>query len=96
MADKDYAADDMKISPAARQAMERQEAQRKIDVEQESRQKSMEGGDSKKSVKNTYSKLREMLGIKPTVKKAKGGKVSSASKRADGCAVKGKTKGRFV
>jgi hypothetical protein len=27
---------------------------------------------------------------------AKGGKVSSASSRADGCAVKGKTKGRFV
>lgn len=29
-------------------------------------------------------------------KMAKGGKVSSASKRADGCATKGKTKGRFV
>ena len=30
-------------------------------------------------------------------KMAKGGKIrSSASKRADGCAVKGKTKGRFV
>ena len=28
--------------------------------------------------------------------KAKGGKVSSASKRADGCVTKGKTKGRFV
>ena len=27
---------------------------------------------------------------------SKGGKVSSASKRADGCAVKGKTKGRIV
>ena len=26
----------------------------------------------------------------------KGGKVSSASKRADGCAIKGKTKGRLV
>ena len=26
----------------------------------------------------------------------KGGKVSSASKRADGCAVKGKTRGRLV
>ena len=26
----------------------------------------------------------------------KGGKVSSASKRADGCAVKGKTRGRMV
>jgi hypothetical protein len=33
---------------------------------------------------------------KKPVKKAKGGTVSSASKRADGCAVKGKTKGRFV
>jgi hypothetical protein len=30
------------------------------------------------------------------VKKAKGGMVSSASKRADGCAVKGKTRGRIV
>ena len=30
------------------------------------------------------------------IKMAKGGKVSSASKRADGCATKGKTKGRFV
>lgn len=27
---------------------------------------------------------------------AKGGKVSSASKRADGCVTKGKTKGKFV
>jgi hypothetical protein len=39
----------------------------------------------------------------PTMKKggkvkkmAKGGSVSSASKRGDGCATKGKTKGRFV
>ena len=32
--------------------------------------------------------------IKP--KLASGGKVSSASKRADGCAVRGKTKGRIV
>ncbi len=30
------------------------------------------------------------------VKHAKGGKVSSASSRADGCAIKGKTKGRMV
>jgi hypothetical protein len=33
-------------------------------------------------------------GSKP--KMAKGGSVSSASKRGDGCAIKGKTKGRFV
>lgn len=31
-----------------------------------------------------------------SVKKAKGGMISSASKRADGCAIKGKTKGRMV
>ena len=30
------------------------------------------------------------------VKKATGGSVGSASKRADGCVTKGKTKGRFV
>ena len=29
-------------------------------------------------------------------KMAKGGSVSSASKRADGCATKGKTKGRII
>lgn len=33
---------------------------------------------------------------KEPVKKAKGGMVSSASKRADGCAIKGKTRGRMV
>lgn len=33
---------------------------------------------------------------KPPVKKNMGGSISSASKRADGCATKGKTKGRFV
>ena len=33
---------------------------------------------------------------KPVKKMAKGGKVSSASKRADGCATKGKTKGKMV
>ncbi len=45
--------------------------------------------------------IRDKLGMKPaeaptTVKKAKGGKVSSASKRADGCAIRGKTRGRMI
>ena len=35
---------------------------------------------------------REMRGVTM----AKGGKVSSASKRADGCAIKGKTRGRMI
>ena len=51
----------------------------------------------KKSVKDKFKALKEMLGIKKsTVKKAKGGRIVSASKRADGCAIKGKTKGRMV
>jgi len=36
------------------------------------------------------------VGAKRTPEFKKGGKVSSASKRADGCATKGKTKGRMV
>lgn len=35
-------------------------------------------------------------GQKIPKKFSKGGSVGSASKRADGCAVKGKTKGKFV
>jgi hypothetical protein len=35
-------------------------------------------------------------GPKPMPMMKKGGKVSSASKRADGCAIKGKTKGKMV
>ena len=31
-----------------------------------------------------------------TTKKAKGGMISSASKRADGCAQRGKTKGKMI
>ena len=50
-------------------------------------------------------KFQKMMGNEPKedkketkpVSKAKGGMIkSSASKRADGCAVKGKTKGRMV
>jgi hypothetical protein len=31
----------------------------------------------------------------PVIKKAKGGKISSASGRADGCCIKGKTRGKM-
>jgi hypothetical protein len=45
----------------------------------------------------TYSKTGKPAGMKTVaVKKASGGSVSSASKRADGCAVRGKTKGKIV
>jgi hypothetical protein len=38
----------------------------------------------------------DLLPPEPSKRYAKGGSVSSASKRADGCATKGKTRGKFV
>jgi hypothetical protein len=52
-----------------------------------------------KNPDTTQAKVNRMIDkIKPSapVKKAKGGMVGSASKRADGCAIKGKTRGRMV
>ena len=43
-----------------------------------------------KNPDSSQAKVNKALGMKS------GGKVSSASKRADGCAIKGKTKGRMV
>jgi hypothetical protein len=39
---------------------------------------------------------KDRMKDKPMAKMAKGGSVSSASKRGDGCAVRGKTRGRMV
>ena len=49
-------------------------------------------------VGTTPSSFAEPIGGRKggAVKMAKGGSVSSASRRADGCAVKGKTKGRMI
>jgi hypothetical protein len=42
------------------------------------------------------AKVNQVKGLLQGKAMKKGGSVSSASKRADGCAVKGKTKGRMV
>jgi hypothetical protein len=51
-----------------------------------------------KSPDTAQAKVNRLLGRKKggAIKMASGGKVSSASKRADGCAIKGKTRGRIV
>jgi hypothetical protein len=51
--------------------------------------------EREKSAKKSSSRS-ESSGISDIVGAKKGGLMSSASKRADGCAVKGKTKGRMV
>lgn len=48
----------------------------------------------KASGKGAFASPNELKYPIPEMKK--GGKVSSASKRADGCAIKGKTRGRIV
>lgn len=53
------------------------------------------GGDDNFKVSAGVGK-RGSVGIGAKIGFKKGGKVGSASKRADGCAVKGKTKGRMV
>jgi hypothetical protein len=60
----------------------------------------MISGDTEKENKKKMEAMQAQIdagGVKPTTMK-KGGKVkaSSASKRADGCAIRGKTKGRMV
>jgi hypothetical protein len=52
------------------------------------------GGETREESKKRREAAKEPA--PEPVKKAKGGKVSSASSRADGCAVKGKTRGRIV
>jgi hypothetical protein len=52
-----------------------------------------------KNPDTTQAKVNRMVEkIKPSepVKKAKGGMIGTASKRADGCSIKGKTRGKMV
>lgn len=51
--------------------------------------------DAEKAAEELQKDLGKDVIVKP-LKMAKGGKVSSASKRADGCAIKGKTRGKMV
>jgi hypothetical protein len=57
------------------------------------RQEEMTSKDAKaKKQAETLMKMGSDLLSRPIQKKAKGGSVSSASKRADGCAIRGKTR----
>ena len=77
-----------------------EEAMRKSDARRAERMREKSFGEEAMDAAKSYGRsYREGLGMKKggKVKKMKkGGTVSSASKRADGIAVKGKTKGRFV
>jgi hypothetical protein len=54
------------------------------------------GIDDDPSMMEIKEKVRAMQVEKKPIKKAQGGKVSSASSRADGICIKGKTRGKMV
>jgi hypothetical protein len=60
---------------------------------------SIANSDAAKGARNYVRMYKEGIGMKSKnddYEYKKGGKVSSASKRADGCCVKGKTRGKMV
>jgi hypothetical protein len=98
---KDMAASVMSRTPSALAAKKGMEMARKYPRGSESESVSEEEMGMKKGGKvkdptmsyQTYSKTGKPAGMKTViVKKASGGSVSSASKRADGCAIRGKTR----
>jgi hypothetical protein len=98
---KDVAASVMSRTPSAMAAKKGMEMARKYPRGSEGESAFEEEMGMKKGGKvkdptmsyQSYSKTGKPAGMKTvTVKKASGGSVSSASKRADGCAVRGKTK----
>jgi hypothetical protein len=86
MATKAQQNDDGTVSDST--TKETQKGYANYEAENAKKQREMETKDAKfkESVKSGVEKVRGFLGMK------KGGKVSSASKRADGCAIRGKTR----
>jgi hypothetical protein len=85
------------LLPAGRIAKGVQTAKRRYDIGK--RVDAMTENQQKTAMMRAAREAREVDGMRSggRVKKyASGGSVSSASKRADGCATKGKTRGKFV
>ena len=85
------------LLPAGRVARGLQTAKRRYDIGR--RVDAMTENQQKTAMMRAAREAREVDGMRSggRVKKyASGGSVSSASKRADGCATKGKTRGKFV
>lgn len=83
---------DTKLKPQVKPApMSDDEGSVSKEAIQEMRDKKM-----REQMGKAYDKAREQSLGAPEKKYAKGGSVGSASRRADGCAKKGKTRGRIV
>jgi hypothetical protein len=74
------------------QTRKNQQGYENYEREQSDAQREREAKDERmiEKARKVKEKIKSVMPFK------KGGSVSSASKRADGCAIKGKTKGRMV
>jgi peptidoglycan hydrolase CwlO-like protein len=86
---------DPKVMKEGERDVELEKAQKgyqKYEAEQQSAQKKIEDQDraARETVQKAKEKIKSFLPFKA------GGSVSSASKRADGCAQRGKTRGKMV
>ena len=66
------------------------------DVADEKRRKAESAAYDRAMVNTPPAPMPKPAASAPVKKMAKGGSVSSASKRADGCAQRGKTRGKIV
>jgi hypothetical protein len=80
----------MIMSPAEKAAREEMAERKMQDVTDKAYSKSLTTTEYAPEKKDPRDAVRGQRGY------AKGGSVSSASKRADGCCVKGKTRGKMV
>ena len=78
------------MSPAEKAAREEMAERKMQDATDKAYSKSLTSTEYAPEKKDPRDAVRGQRGY------AKGGSVSSASSRADGCAVKGKTRGRMV
>ena len=83
---------------ATPQELLEEQKQKDLDTKVDKAYKDVKVRDTKENLDAVEALKSIPKKIVNTVKKAfkSGGKVSSASSRADGCAIKGKTKGRMV
>ena len=80
----------------ASKAQEKDEAKAMQAVQAEKEAKAMADKKQKRSMRMRPQSTPMGGGLESYKPMKKGGSVSSASKRGDGCAIKGKTKGRMV
>ena len=84
------------IPAEAKDIIEQRNEEKALSKYQEEQKKANQA--PRQAIKDMYNSLRDSIGLgdKKVEKKAKGGKVGSASKRGDGIAQRGKTRGKMV